>query len=325
MKIALIGSGKIIMSALDALTQVQDIEVVALCVRASSIEKGKSICQQFSINKLYSDYEELLRDPQIEVVYIGLPNHLHYDYTYKALMADKHVICEKPFTPQWQQLQELVLLSHQRGLYLFEAITAIHTPGFQFIQQNMEKIGDIKVIQGNYSQYSSRYDDYLLGNVHAAFDPKQAGGALYDINLYNIYVLVALMGEPDSRHYICNKGHNGIDTSGVVTCQFGTTVATCTGAKDSASPGYFIIQGTKGYIRVEGAPSLCQSVEACIDGQVTKVSQNEHTNFMIFEFAFFRDQIASKQFVKCHELLELAIIVSKILTTSRNDVGIVFE
>ena len=325
MKIALIGSGKIIMSALDALMHVQGIDVIALCVRASSVEKGESICQQFGINKLYTDYDKLLQDAQIDVVYIGLPNHLHYSYTHKALMADKHVICEKPFTPEWEQLQELVSLSYKRGLYLFEAITAIHTPGFDFIKQNINKLGDIKIVQGNYSQYSSRYDDYLLGNVHAAFDPKQAGGALYDINLYNIYVLLALMGVPDESHYICNKGYNGIDTSGILTLYFGKTIAVCTGAKDSGSPGYFIIQGTKGYIRVEGAPSICQSVEANVEGKVVSFSQDASTNHMIFEFAFFRDQIASKEFAICHKLLELAVTVSKVLNQSRNDVGISFE
>ncbi|MBX7020422.1 Gfo/Idh/MocA family oxidoreductase, partial [Providencia rettgeri] len=159
MKIALIGSGKIIMMALDALTQVQGVELAALCVRAESIEKGESICQQFDIASLYTDYEKLLQQPDIDVVYIGLPNHLHYKYTYDALMANKHVICEKPFTPDWEQLQELISLSRQKGLYLFEAITSIHTPEFHFIKQYIDKIGEIKIIQGNYSQYSSRYND----------------------------------------------------------------------------------------------------------------------------------------------------------------------
>ncbi|HGN1704938.1 TPA: Gfo/Idh/MocA family protein [Providencia rettgeri] len=325
MKIALVGSGKIILSALDALTQVQGIELVALCVRPESIEKGESLCQQYGISTLYTRYDELLQNTKIDIVYIGLPNHLHYQYTYDALMANKHVICEKPFTPHSQQLQELFLLSQQKGLYLFEAITSIHTPEFHFIKQYIDKIGEIKIIQGNYSQYSSRYNSYLQGQVHAAFDPKQAGGALYDINLYNIYLLSALMGAPNTSHYISNKGFNGIDTSGVLTACYGTAVASCIGAKDSASPGYFIIQGTKGYIRVDGAPSLCQSVDVCIDGQVSTVSRNESINHMIYEFAFFRDQLASKQFKECHELLELALVVSRVLEKSRHDVGLIFK
>lgn len=325
MKLALIGSGKIIMSALDALSHVQGIDVVALCVREASIEKGKLIFNQFKINKLYTHYKELLQDPDIEVVYIGLPNHLHYNYTFDALMANKHVICEKPFTAEWEQLQELILLSHERGLYLFEAITSIHTPGFNFIKQNINKIGDIKIIQANYSQYSSRYDDYIRGNVHAAFDPQQAGGALYDINLYNIYILSALIGESEQSHYICNKGYNGIDTSGILTLKFGSIIAVCTGAKDSDSLGYFTIQGTKGYVKVEGSPGICQSVEVCIDGKVSSFTQEKSTNHMTFEFEFFRDQIASKKLEVCYELLELAVMVSKLLSKSRNDAGINFK
>lgn len=325
MKLALIGSGKIMMMALDALKTMQGIELVALCVRPESTEKGETLCQQFGIAKLYTDYQKVLQDDEIDTIYIGLPNHLHYQYTQQALLADKHVICEKPFTPHWEQLQELILLSQKRDLFLFEAITSIHTPEFAIIQQNIDKIGEIKAIQGNYSQYSSRYNDYLQGHVHAAFDPKQAGGALYDINLYNIYLLVALMGKPDSSQYSCNKGFNGIDTSGILSAQFGTAVASCVGAKDSASPGFFIIQGTKGYIRVVGAPSLCLQVEVCIDGKLSTVSRDESINHMIYEFAYFRDQIASQQRQHSDELLALALNVSKVLTQARENVGLLFE
>ncbi|WP_369311348.1 Gfo/Idh/MocA family protein [Providencia rettgeri] len=325
MKLALIGSGKIIMMALDALKTIQGIELVALCVRPESEEKGAALCQQFAIAKLYTDYQTLLQDDEVDTVYIGLPNHLHYQYTQQALMADKHVICEKPFTPHWAQLQKLIALSQKRNLFLFEAITSIHTPEFAIIQQNIDKIGEIKAIQGNYSQYSSRYNDYLQGRVHGAFDPKQAGGALYDINLYNIYLLVALMGKPENSQYICNKGFNGIDTSGIFTAQYATATASCMGAKDSASPGFFIIQGTKGYIQVHGAPSLCQKVEVCIDGKTSTVIRDESINHMVYEFAYFRDQIASQKHQQSSELLELALNVSQVLTQGRENVGLVFE
>lgn len=325
MKLALIGSGKIIMMALDALKTMQGIELVALCVRPESEEKGKVLCQQFGIAKLYTDYRVLLQDEDVDTVYIGLPNHLHYQYTEQALMANKHVICEKPFTPHWEQLQELILLSQKRNLFLFEAITSIHTPEFAIIKQNMGKIGEIKAIQGNYSQYSSRYNDYLQGRVHGAFDPKQAGGALYDINLYNIYLLVALMGKPDNSQYVCNKGFNGIDTSGIFTAQYATATASCVGAKDSASPGFFIIQGTKGYIQVQGAPSLCQKVEVCIEGETSTVIRDESINHMVYEFAYFRDQVASQKRQQSDELLALALSVSKVLTEARENVGLVFE
>lgn len=325
MKLALIGSGKIIMMALDALKTMQEIELVALCVRPESEEKGKVLCQQFGIAKLYTDYQVLLQDEDVDTVYIGLPNHLHYQYTEQALMANKHVICEKPFTPHWEQLQELILLSQKRNLFLFEAITSIHTPEFAIIKQNMGKIGEIKAIQGNYSQYSSRYNDYLQGHVHGAFDPKQAGGALYDINLYNIYLLVALMGKPDNSRYICNRGFNGIDTSGIFTAQYATATASCVGAKDSASPGFFIIQGTKGYIQVQCAPSLCQKVEVCIEGETSTVIRDESINHMIYEFAYFRDQVASQKRQQSDELLALALSVSKVLTEARENVGLIFE
>ncbi len=85
-------------------------------------------------------------------------------------MADKHVVCEKPFTPNWQQLQVLISISQTRGLFCLKPLR-LFILNFIFIKQHIDKIGEIKVIHGNYSQYSSRYNDYLQGRIHAAFDP----------------------------------------------------------------------------------------------------------------------------------------------------------
>lgn len=136
MKLALIGSGKIMMMALDALKTMQGIELVALCVRSESTEKGETLCQQFGIAKLYTDYQKVLQDDEIDTVYIGLPNHLHYQYTQQALLADKHVICEKPFTPHWEQLQELILLSQKRDFFYLK-----RSP--QFTLQNLRLFSKI--------------------------------------------------------------------------------------------------------------------------------------------------------------------------------------
>ncbi|MEI7347020.1 Gfo/Idh/MocA family oxidoreductase [Dickeya chrysanthemi] len=324
MRIALVGSGKIVLSCLEALVTIAGIELSALCVRQGSRQKGEELKNKYHIQSLYTDYDALLQDDNIDFVYLGLPNHLHFSYAHKALCAGKHVICEKPFTSNLAQLRELVSLAKSNNRYLFEAITAIHTPGFQYLKGKAAEIGDIKMIQANYSQYSSRYDDYVNGIVHPAFDPAMSGGALYDINLYNIYHVCALFGAPQSLHYSCNKGPNGIDTSGVLVMNYGAFIAVCMGAKDSASPSYFTIQGTAGYVKINDLPGVCKHIECSQQGALTRFDDSANSSHMVYEFEVFRDIFSAQDSARCYELLDTALVVADVLEKARACCGIEF-
>lgn len=83
---------------------------------------------------------------------------LHYEQTKQALLAGKHVICEKPFCTKAEQAKELVALARERGLLLADAVPTAFLPNFEVLKQELPKIGKVKLVLGNYSQYSSRYD-----------------------------------------------------------------------------------------------------------------------------------------------------------------------
>ncbi len=324
MKLALVGAGKIVLSCLDALSQLDDITPVALCVRPQSQAKGEALQQRYGIQRLYTDYAQLLADDEVEVIYLGLPNHLHFDYAQAALQAGRHVICEKPFTSNLAQLQRLVALAKARQCFLFEAITNLHSPQFIALQQRLPQLGPIRLVQCNYSQYSSRYDDYLQGQVHAAFDPASSGGALYDINLYNVYLVCGLFGKPHRVHYHCQRGHNGIDTSGVLLLEYAGFTAVCCGAKDSASPSHATIQGEKGYGRINDAPNSCHAVEWQIAGETGGLAESADLNHMVHEFRDFADCLGRGDLARCHAWLETALIVAEVLEQARHSAGIRF-
>lgn len=317
MNIALVGSGKIVQSCLVALSQVPGYIITALCVREQSRTTGEKLCQQFGIDKLYTSYESLLLNTEIDVIYIGLPNHLHFYYVSKALLSGKHVICEKPFTASYPQLIKLATLSRTQNLFLFEAITSIHTPAFKFISKKIHNIGDVKLVQVNYSQRSSRYPDYLSGRAHASLDPSQTGGVLYDINLYNVYILCALLGSAQKISYTCNKGYNGADTSGILTMDYGDFQSVCSGAKDSDSPGHFTVQGTKGYVRIAGAPNICCSAEFCSGDQYLRFEDKTEKSHMVYELVAFHDMVTTNNIQKCNEFLDTAFLVSHTLEKAR--------
>jgi len=324
MKIALVGSGKIVMSCLDALSQADGVTAHALCVLERNLAKAQALQQQYGIQRIYTDYQALLKDTEADFIYLGIPNNQHYAYARDALLANRHVICEKPFTSSYAETRELVELAKTRQLFLFEAITSIHTPGFQHVQAHLNQLGDIKLVQCNYSQYSSRYNDYVNGKIHAAFDPAMSGGALYDINLYNVYVVCGLFGRPTAVHYECNKGVNGIDTSGVLQLQYPGFIAVCSGAKDSASPGHVTVQGTRGYARITDTPNVCKSIELALDGKLTSIKDTTELNHMVHEFEAFEHCFAAGELDRCHQLLDLALIVADVLEQGRRSAGIRF-
>ena len=141
MKLGIIGSGNIVVDCLDAVKNIEGIELAGICVREKSIDKGKELAEKYSISKIYTDYEELLKDENIDTVYLGIINSMHYEYCKKALESGKNVICEKPFTSNIRELKELIDLAKSKNLFLFEAITMIYSPNFNYLKNNLNNLG----------------------------------------------------------------------------------------------------------------------------------------------------------------------------------------
>ena len=264
MKLGIIGTGKIIIDALYAMEPLKEISCNAIFARPRSKDKGEELAKQYSIPDVYTDYDELLDKADIDTVYIGLINSVHYEYAKRALEKKKNVILEKPFAGTYEEAKGLIDLARQNDLFVFEAITVLHNDVIEKMKENLPKLGKIRMMLANYSQYSSRYDNYLAGQVDHAFDPEFLGGALRDINVYNIHYAVELFGLPEKTHYYPNIGFNGIDISGTMVMEYDGFSAVCTGAKDSDSPGFVSIQGEKGYMRIDGKPNVAPNLTIVI-------------------------------------------------------------
>ena len=198
MKFAAIGTGAITKSMLAEYARSEHLQCIAILSRKE--ETGRAIAEQFGIPKVYTDMDSMLADPEIEMVYVASPNSIHYHQTKAALEAGKHVICEKPFTPTVAEAEELIALAKEKHLLLFEAITTAHHPNYALIRQHLPTLGPIKVVQCTFCQFSSRYPALLAGKVSPVLDPAYKGGALMDINLYNIHFVVGLFGAPNAVH-----------------------------------------------------------------------------------------------------------------------------
>lgn len=323
MKIGIVGTGAIVETFLEAIKKVDKTRVIALCSRKIS-NRTEELSKRYNIEKVYIDYEEMLKDKSIDFIYIALPNSLHYNYTLKALENKKHVICEKPFTSNVAECENLIKVAKDNKLFLFEGITTLYLPNFIEIKNSIKHLKDIKLVQGNYSQYSSKYDNFINGEEPNVFNLKFSGGALQDINIYNIQFIMGLFGVPTNVKYLANKASNGIDTSGILILKYKDFLCECVGAKDSASPNFVCIQGRNGYLKLNGSANECLSFDFCINGEVKTYNKQEHSNRMVYEIKEFKEIFYNKNITKCYQLLEHTLEVTKVLVKARNSAEIIF-
>ena len=302
MNVATIGSGVIVDRMIEAMRL--DGRHNLYCVYSRTQERAKEFADKHGIQKYYTDMEEMLNDENVDIVYVASPNSLHYKQSKMALEHKKYVINEKPFTPTLKECNELFEIAKKNGVYIFEAITNVHLPNYQIIKENLSNCGNIKMVQCNFSQYSSKYQRYKDHIQTNAFDPNFNGGALMDINVYNLHFVTGLFGKPKDVHYFKNVGYNGIDTSGIVIMEYPDFIATCTGAKDCSSPYTVYLQGDQGTLIVSSASSgVCKDVffDAPKKDQIGKKAVDtkekisiEQPNHMLYECKDFMDIILNK-------------------------------
>ncbi|MHC5534572.1 Gfo/Idh/MocA family protein [Priestia megaterium] len=322
MKIGTIGTGPIVDAFLSALEKIEEAQCVAMYSRKK--DTAMPLAEKYRINTIYTDLDVMYSDPDVNFIYVASPNSLHYAQAYRALEYGKHVICEKPLTSTLMEIESLISLAKQKNLMLFEAISTIHLPNFKLIKENISELGQIKFIQCNYSQYSRRYNALLAGETPNVFNPKFSGGALVDINIYNLHFVMNLFGKPETINYTANKHPNGIDTSGILVMKYPDFIAECVGCKDTNSMNFALIQGEKGYLHVDGANS-CQKV--ILHTTETEVALNSQTttNNLYYELMTFNDIFKSKDFTRCYELLDYSHSVIHMLVEARKDAEVVFD
>lgn len=336
MRIGTIGSGFIVRTILDRISKTEGIECGAVYSRKR--ETGELLAADFGVSKVYTDLEEMFRDETLDFIYVASPNSLHYAQTKRALQHGKNVICEKPFVPYAAQARELASLAKEKGLFLFEGITTLYHPNFLWIRENLHRLGTLQMISATYCQYSSRYDKLLAGEQTNIFDPAFATGSLMDINVYNLYFVVALLGKPDKVLYFGGKHENGIDTHGTLLLQYGNVICTCVGAKNTICDNTVQIMGTDGYMRVSPTSSRCSNV-TLISRSGADVGPNSLSvpadsrcreevsvteDQWLFEVQALSRIVAEKDYNLCYQNLETACIVAEVLEEARKSADMCF-
>lgn len=321
MKVATIGTGFIVDWFLSAVKQNEGVQCVAMYSRSK--ESAAGLAKKYEIEDIYTELDEMLARDDIDFVYVASPNSLHFSHSYKVLQAGKNVICEKPFTSTVQEFDTLATYAKEHQLYIFEAIVTAHMPNYLTLKENLDRIGQIRMVQCNFSQYSSRYDKFLEGEQPNVFNPAFSGGALADINIYNLHFVIGLFGKPQDVHYYPNI-QRGIDTSGVAILEYPGFKAVCVGCKDSKSHNLAQVQGEVGYITVDSETSKCSTVIVNVGTLNDDLSVEENDIALYYEVGVFNDIFKRKDLEECYRKLDYSRSVMEVYQALRKDGGIVF-
>ena len=248
MNFSILAPGSIARKMAEAVTGLSDeYKIVCHSVASRNIEKAQSFADEWGFKKAYGSYEEMVNDPEVELVYVASPHSLHFEHAKLCLEHGKHVLVEKPFTVNAAQAQELIDLAKQKGLLLVEAIWTRFMPSRTLISEivNNQTVGKPISLTANLG--------YYLQDKERLLEPSLAGGALLDVGVYPINFAVMVFGMDISRvESSAVMSDKGVDESNSVTLYFrGGGMAVLHSTMMTPTDRSGIIYCEDGYIEVQ--------------------------------------------------------------------------
>jgi predicted dehydrogenase len=220
-----------------------------LALASRSIEDARRVAAEHGIERAYGSYDALLSDPDIDAIYIGMPNHLHHPWTMKAIAAGKHVLCEKPFALNHAQAVEMIDAASAAHVVVAEAFMYRTHPSWRAVRQLVAegRIGELRAVQAWFSYFND--DPTNVRNV-----AEWGGGAVYDIGCYAMDVAQFCFDAPldgVTSHVIRDEA-TGVDVVASGSMQFGTQgVGSWAVSMRTRGDQHVDLYGSTGHIRVE--------------------------------------------------------------------------
>lgn len=245
LKIGIMGTGRI--ASLLANTMIRMPQVNLYGTASRSLEKAEEFAARFSIKKAYGTYEELAKDPEIQLIYIATPHSEHYSNAKLCLEQGKHVLCEKSFAANFTQAEEMIAVAEKKNLMITEAMWVRYMPMAETLKSVLESgmIGEPMTLTANLC--------YLVSEKPRLVKPELAGGALLDVGVYTLNFASLVFGDDisDIQSSVI-KTDTGVDAQNSITlCYPGGKMAILNSSLRVLSDRQGIVYGTKGFLVVE--------------------------------------------------------------------------
>jgi predicted dehydrogenase len=244
-KIGILGAGRIASVLANTMVKMPKVELVGVASR--SLDKAQEFASRFSIKNAYGSYEELVKDPEIQLIYIATPHSEHYKNAKLCLENGKHVLCEKSFAANASQAEEMIALANEKNLLITEAMWVRYMPMAETIRKVLDSgiIGEPMTLTANLC--------YLVSEKPRLIQPELAGGALLDVGVYTLNFASLVFGDEitDIKSSVI-KTESGVDAQNSITLSYpGGKMAILNSSLQVLSDRQGIIYGTKGYMVIE--------------------------------------------------------------------------
>ncbi len=246
-KWGIISTGHISGKFANALAILPDAELSAVASRTQ--ESADRFAKEFNIPKAYSSYEQLAKDPDIDVIYIGTPHTFHLENSLLCMRNGKSVLCEKALTINADEAREMVRVARKKNVFLMEAMIPRHVPLVKKMLQWIEdgKIGEVRMVK------AARCARGTFASGARQLNPELGGGALLDVGVYVISFASMVMQKPPVE--VVGLGHIGewgSDEQGVAVLRYDNgEIADLSFALQTAAVNDAFIFGTEGYIKID--------------------------------------------------------------------------
>lgn len=242
----IIGAGNISATFATALNRMEDTKLVAVASR--NLERAEKFAGEFQIPKAYGSYEEVVQDPDIDVIYIGTPHTEHKANAALCIENGKAVLCEKSFTLNAAETEYLIKLAKEHGVFLMEAMWTKFLPATKKVREWIAegKIGKIQTAQVDFG-FQVEFDE-----TSRLFNPSLAGGALLDVGVYVISYAMHIINElPEQVLSTAILGISGVDEQNSMILKFNSgALAQLSSAVVAKVGENAIIIGDKGRIEI---------------------------------------------------------------------------
>jgi predicted dehydrogenase len=241
----ILGTGFVAGEFAKGLLTLKDAQLFGVASRKQA--NAQAFANIFQVNQVYKSYEQLVQDPDIDVIYIGTPQETHKDLAILCLEAGKPILCEKPFTLNAQEASQVISLARQKQLFCMEAMWMRFMPLIQQVKAIIERgeIGDVKML---IADFGYPVEDNPQNRF---FNPQLGGGALLDRGVYCLSLAYYLLGDPLTIVSQAAMGKTGVDEQSSVILNYPQgKLATLSQSLRTYTSNEVAIMGTKGKIRI---------------------------------------------------------------------------
>jgi predicted dehydrogenase len=178
-------------------------------VHSRTYDKAQKFAKKYGFENNHRELSSFLGDPDLDIVYIATPNHLHCEQTIQCLDAGKHVLVEKPMALNVREVKLIARAAEDSGRFCMEAMWSRFMPVYQEVKKLLKEdaIGDVKLCSAELGHPIAYHPDRFR------FDPGKGGGSLMDVGVYPISLTLMLLGQPERVEGVCRKGESGVDTT----------------------------------------------------------------------------------------------------------------